>query len=215
MKKILRFVIIGLLGLLFLAIVYYQFWFLRQPARQIPADPTAIISPANGRIAAVLPWHSDSLRIQKADRMVQVLVKDVAPSGTMISIEMDVTNVHFQRAPLSATLIDEAYTTGKFQNALIQTNEYGIRTENEHNSMLFETTNGLRYKVVQIAGLLARRIVDYVEPGQQVTKGEVIGLIKLGSQVSLILPAGLDIQAKVGEIVTDGESILARIPEGY
>ncbi len=211
MKSVLLKAFFSLVVLFALLFMYYQLWFLRQPDRQVPNDPAAIISPANGKVVAVIPWHSDSLRIQKADRHIRVMVSDVAQKGTMISIEMNVTHVHYQRAPLSAQLVDEQYTPGRFRNALIQTNKYGVRSENEHNSLLFETPEGLRYKVVQIAGLLARRIEDYLEPGEQVQKGEVIGLIKLGSQVSLILPDGLDVQARVGDVVTDGETVLARM----
>jgi phosphatidylserine decarboxylase len=139
-----------------------------------------------------------------------MLTADVASSGWMISIEMDITNVHYQRAPHNARYLSSQYVEGQFKNALIKNNEYGIRLENEHNAMLFEMTDGQRYKVIQVAGLVARRIVDKTEQGKDYEVGEIIGLIKLGSQVSLILPEGVKPLVKEGDEVTDGESILAK-----
>ncbi len=191
--------------------LYYRFWFLRQPDRAIPADPEALVSPANGKVAAVVAWDSLELTLQKDLGTVSVLTGDIGPRGWLIAIEMDITNVHYQRAPLPARFLGNVYRPGAFRNALIQTNPFGFRLENEHNAMLFETSGGFRFKVVQIAGLLARRIVDYVEPGQRVERGEVIGLIKLGSQVVLILPEEVEVLAVPGQKVVDGESVLARL----
>lgn len=207
LKKIL----VTLTLLIVAALAYYQIWFLRQPERNIPQSDTAFVSPANGKIAAVSSWTKDELAWNKDAGVVQVLTEDVAEKGWLIAIEMDVTNVHYQRAPINSQLIAESYTKGKFNNALIQTNTFGFRLENERNSLLFQTATGLRYKVVQIAGLLARRIEDYVKPNQHVRQGEVIGLIKLGSQVALILPHSVVPTVKAGEIVVDGETVIAKI----
>lgn len=192
--------------------LFYKFWFLRQPDRTIPEQTSVFVSPANGRVAAVVPWSADSLLISKEDpdQVVYVLSKDVADTGTLISIEMDVSDVHYQRAPTDATFIKAYYREGNFKNALVTSNEYGFRAQNEHNAMLFEDPDGDRYKVVQIAGLLARRIEDYVQPGEQVERGQVIGLIKLGSQVSILLPPSYEVTAVPGTHVVDGESILAK-----
>lgn len=207
LKKIL----LGLLLLAGISFAYYQIWFLRQPDRNIPNDESVFVSPANGTVAAVTHWDSEQLAWNKDAGVVQVLTNDIGDKGWLIAIEMDVTNVHFQRAPVSSQLISEEYTEGQFNNALIQTNPFGFRVENERNTLLFQTPEGLKYKVVQIAGLLARRIVDYVEPDQQVKQGEVIGLIKLGSQVAIILPDNVTPMVKAGETVIDGESILAEV----
>ncbi|MBI5916562.1 MAG: phosphatidylserine decarboxylase [Bacteroidetes bacterium] len=206
-KKILLALAVVVLGLL----AFYRFWFLRLPERSVPDDPTVFISPANGTVAAVVHWATDSLAWAKDAGVVQVMTGDVAESGWLIAIEMDVANVHYQRAPAAGRFLENKYTHGKFNNALVRTNRYGLRLENERNDLLFETTSGLRYKVVQVAGLLARRIEDFVEPGQQVVAGEVIGLIKLGSQVALILPKNVVPAVTEGQTVIDGESILARI----
>ena len=202
--------LLGLSILVLLSVLYYQVWFLRQPDRNIPNDELVFVSPANGKIAAVTYWESEQLAWNKDAGVVQVLTKDIGDKGWLIAIEMDVTNVHYQRAPVSSQLLSEEYTTGQFNNALIQTNPFGFRVENERNTLLFQTPEGIKYKVVQIAGLLARRIIDYVEPGQQVKQGEVIGLIKLGSQVAIILPENVEPIVKAGEMVIDGESILAK-----
>ncbi len=198
-------------ALFLLLFAYYRFWFLRQPERQTPLDDTVFVSPANGEVAAVVSWDSSSLALNKDWGVVELLTDDVAASGTLISVEMDVTNVHYQRAPIRSRFLGAVYREGAFRNALIRNNKFGFRLENEHNAMLFETPDGLRYKVVQIAGLVARRIVDYVEPQQELKQGEVIGLIKLGSQVTLILPPEVEPQVKAGDKVVDGETVVGRI----
>jgi phosphatidylserine decarboxylase len=199
---------------LFLALFgYYRFWFLRQPVRTSVMDETVFVSPANGRITAVVSWDSASLALHKGWGVIEVLTDDIGTRGTIISIEMDITHVHYQRAPVRSRFLRAVYRKGAFRNALIQKNKFGFRLENEHNALLFETAGGLRYKVVQIAGLLARRIEDYLEPGQQVQQGETIGLIKLGSQVTLVLPEGITPVASPGQVVVDGETIVAEIDD--
>ena len=191
---------------------FYRFWFLRQPDRVVPDQPKVFVSPANGQVAAVVQWHADSLDLSDStpDKVVRLLTRDVADHGTLISIEMDVTDVHYQRAATDGRFVEAYYEEGQFKNALVTTNRYGFRAVNEHNAMLFEDPDGERYKVVQIAGLLARRIVDYLEPGEAVARGQVIGLIKLGSQVSILLPPSYEAIVTPGTTVIDGESILAR-----
>jgi len=209
-KKILKKLFIGFAIVVAVMLAYYQFWFLRLPERSIPTDTSAFISPANGKVAAVLHWTADSLAWEKDAGVVQVMTSDVDSSGWLIAIEMDVTNVHYQRAPMAGRFLQKDYVKGSFNNALIQTNRFGLRLENERNDLLFESENGVRYKVVQVAGLLARRIVDFLEPGQTVAAGEVIGLIKLGSQVGLILPENTVPMVVPGQVVTDGETIIAK-----
>jgi len=190
---------------------YYRIWFLRQPERNIPHNNTQFISPANGKIVCINAWRNDSMQVTKGGMgLINVWTKDVDTAGIIISIQMDPADVHFQRAPLDAKLIWKKHTKGEFHNAIVMSNDYGIRFENEHNEMLFET-GSKRYKVIQIAGFLARRIEDYLKPDQEVKQGDVIGLIKLGSQVTIILPSGVNVKAKTGDIVTDGETVLADV----
>lgn len=210
-SKSLKRAIFILAALILVSLAFYRFWFLRQPDRATPDDPTAFISPANGVIAAVVAWDSAKLEWEKDNGVVQIMTNEVGEKGWLIAIEMNVMNVHYQRAPIRSRFITNLYTEGKFNNALIKTNSLGLRLENERNDLLFETENGIKYKVVQVAGLLARRIEDFVEPGQQVSAGEIIGVIKMGSQVGLVLPENVKPMVEPGELVIDGETVLARM----
>ncbi len=189
---------------------YYRVWFLRQPDRNIPNNNSVFVAPANGKIVSVNKWSTASLTILKKELgIINVWTKDVDTAGTIISIQMDVTNVHYQRAPTGGKVISEKYVKGSFNNAVVMSNSFGIRFENEHNEFLMETTTGEKYKVIQIAGFVARRIVDYTKPNQEVKQGEVIGLIKLGSQVTVLLPHDVNVIAKTGDVTIDGETIIA------
>lgn len=204
--KILRYTLLAVSILVLLSAFYYRFWFLRLPHREINKDANVYISPANGLVASVTVWNDSVLKVLKGKYgVIDVWTKDVDTAGTMISIVMNVTNVHYQRAPQSAKLLSKQYVEGSFNNAVANDNPFGIRFENEHNVMLFESDNGKRYKVIQIAGLLARRIVDFVQPGDEKNKGDLIGLIKLGSQVTVILPSGVQPKVSVGQTILDGD----------
>lgn len=211
MKKLLIRFFAFIVTLVIAFFLFYQFWFLRLPDREIPTQAGIFISPANGVVKAVKTWHKDKITIEK-NRLsaIDIITGDLDDSGVMVSIEMDPLNVHYQRAPATSRVISTKYAKGEFKNALVQTNEYGIRFENEYNSILLESESGIRYKVVQIAGFLARRIVDFVEDNQRVERGEVIGLIKMGSQVSVIFPEGIEILVREGDVLIDGETIIAR-----
>jgi len=208
--KIVQRSLIAILAISILMFAYYQLWFLRQPARNIPNNDSVYVAPANGVVVSVNKWNTASLTILKREfGIINVWTKDVDTAGTIVSIQMDPTNVHFQRAPVSGKVISETYTKGSFNNAVVMSNRFGIRFENEHNEFLMETTTGKKYKVIQIAGFLARRIVDYTHPNQEVKQGEVIGLIKLGSQVTVILPHDVTVLAKKGDVTIDGETVIA------
>lgn len=186
---------------------------MRMPERNIPQQVTSFVSPANGKIVGIKRWNSESFTEPKGDwGAIPVWASDVDTAGTVISIQMNVANVHYQRMPVNGKLIAKKHVPGLFNNAVQMHNELGIRFENEHNWMLFENTDGKRFKLIQIAGFVARRIEDYVEPNQPLAKGDVIGLIKLGSQVTVLLPHGVDVKAAVGDIVIDGETVLAEMP---
>ncbi len=130
-------------------------------------------------------------------------------SGYIVSIVMRLSNVHYQRAPINCKLLQKSYLVGTFDNATHKVNEYGVRFGNENNQLLFETEHGTRFKVIQIAGRFARKIVDYTEIEQTMQQGDIIGLIRLGSQVTLIMPANVKLRVNVGDIVVDGETIIA------
>ncbi|HLP52533.1 MAG TPA: phosphatidylserine decarboxylase [Chitinophagales bacterium] len=207
--KILQRFLIGIAVICVVLAAYYQFWFLRQPARNIPHNNSVFVAPANGKVVSVKRWTADNLMVPKGIMgVINVWTKDVDTGGTIISIQMDVTNVHYQRAPTAGKVISKHYQKGNFNNAVVMSNEYGLRFENEHNEFLMETTTGKKYKVVQIAGFVARRIVDFTANDQEVKQGDVIGLIKFGSQVSVLLPHDVAVDVKVGDVTIDGESIL-------
>jgi phosphatidylserine decarboxylase len=131
----------------------------------------------------------------------------------MVSIMMTPLNVHYQRAPSNATLIEQTYVPGKKKNAMRKAKKLNATLQNEYNTMLFERNDGIRFKVIQIAGFLAKRIVSYLNVGDQVKQGEIIGLIKFGSQVSIIFDKETQVLVNVGDNVIDGETILAKVKE--
>ena len=197
-------------AVLVLFLIFYRVWFLRQPERNIPGNENVFVSPANGKVVSVREWNEAVLQECKGDLgVINVWTKDVDTAGTIISIQMNPMNVHYQRAPTGGKVISKQYSEGLFNNAVTMCNDYGIRFENEHNEILMQTTSGKNYKVIQIAGFLARRIEDYVAPEQTLKQGEVIGLIKLGSQVTVILPRGIRPTVKVGDKTIDGETVIA------
>ena len=200
------------IGLLFLVLIsYYYFWFLRLPQRNIPADNSLFVSPANGVIGSVTYWNADTIRILKEKYgVIDVWTRDVDTAGWLIAIVMDPTNVHFQRSPVDAKVVNKHHQAGSFHNAVANENPLNLRFENEHREILFQGTDGRYFKTVQIAGFLARRIEDFVVPDQQLNQGEVFGLIKLGSQVAVILPHNYTPQVVPGQVVTDGETVIAR-----
>lgn len=191
------------------AIAFYAV-FHRLPKRNIPYDDTLLVSPANGRIVSISDWDGTFCQIDKGDDgRVEAWTQDVGSRGYIISIQLGLMDVHYQRAPGSGTVISSQYTPGAFDNALSSDNALGIRFENEHNEILIATRGG-RYKIVQIAGFVARRIVAYLMPGQCTNQGDVIGLITFGSQVTVILPHNVSISATEGQQVVDGETVLAQ-----
>ena len=208
--KILKRSLIVFLVIVVALVAYYRIWFLRMPDRNIPNNSSVFVAPANGVVVSVNRWDAASLTILiKQFGIINVWTKDVDTAGTIISIQMDPTNVHFQRAPIAGKVVSERYTKGNFNNAVVMSNTFGIRFENEHNEFLMETATGKKYKVIQIAGFVARRIVDFTHPNQEVKQGAVIGLIKLGSQVTIILPHDVTVLAKKGDITIDGETVIA------
>jgi phosphatidylserine decarboxylase len=212
--KFLKYSFYTLLTVVILCAGFYKFWFLRLPERHVPHDTHLFVSPANGKIVSITHWDQDYLKITKEKYgLISVWSADVDTAGYMVSIQMDPTHVHYQKAPVDATILSHLHSAGNFNNALGSDNPYGIRFENEHNEILIQTADGSKYKIIQIAGFMARRIIDYVQPGQLVKQGDVIGLIRLGSQVTVILPhtAMLNPDIKIGQTVIDGETVLGNL----
>jgi phosphatidylserine decarboxylase len=169
--------------------------FFRDPARRVPDDPQAVLSPADGRIVSV-----GKARDPYLDR-----------EALKISVFMNVFNVHSNRAPVDGTVKQRWYHAGSFLNAALDK----ASLENERNALWLQTPGGADVTCVQIAGLVARRILCYVEPGALLARGERYGFIRFGSRVDLYLPPDAEPKAALGDKVYATESILARLgPHG-
>jgi phosphatidylserine decarboxylase len=171
-----------LLGVFFL-------WFFRDPKRDIPATPGAIVSPGDGKVTAITPAEVGG-----------------APR-TRVSIFLSVFDVHVNRSPIAGVIQKIEYRRGKFRNAMgaisAEENEQNIVTvEGEGQTVIFK----------QIAGLLARRIVCNLSVGDHVARGERVGLIKFGSRVDVIFSPNAALQVNIGDRVRGGASVLATVP---
>jgi phosphatidylserine decarboxylase len=165
--------------------------FFRDPPRDVPEDPLAVVSPADGRVLAVHkardPWlERDALKI---------------------SVFMNVFNVHSNRSPVDGTVKKRWYHAGSFVNAALDK----ASSENERNALWLRTRDGQDVTCVQIAGLIARRILCYVDAGSELVKGQRYGFIRFGSRLDVYLPLDAELSAALGEKVYAGESVLARL----
>jgi phosphatidylserine decarboxylase len=125
-----------------------------------------------------------------------------------ISVFMSLFNVHVNRNPLSGRIVDSAYSSGKFLRADLDR----ASAANEQNALLVETAEGARLMVVQIAGLIARRIVCWVKKGDSVVRGQRFGLIRFGSRLDIYLPRDTQLQVRVGQKALAGQTILGHLP---
>jgi len=165
--------------------------FFRDPPREVPEDPRGVVSPADGRIVAVErardPWlERDALKI---------------------SVFMNVFNVHSNRSPVDGTVKQRWYHAGAFVNAALDK----ASTANERNALWFRTRSGEDVTCVQIAGLIARRILCYVAEGAELERGQRYGFIRFGSRVDVYLPPDAEAKAALGDKVYAAESVIARL----
>jgi len=180
---------IGWLTILFAFITFFIIWFFRNPDRYFQDEEKVLISPADGKI---------------------IKIEDVEVDGTIsgkfkkISIFMNVFNVHVNRAPYSGEIEAINYHEGKFFSANLDK----ASLDNERNEIMIRTEDGRSLWMVQIAGLIARRIVCWVNVGTIVKKGERVGLIRFGSRVDVYLPDDSRILVKLRDKVKAGETVL-------
>ena len=127
---------------------------------------------------------------------------------TKVSIFMNVFNVHVNRVPFDCKVLDQFYNKGRFLNASLDK----ASMENEQSGMLLQTESGIKVLCVQIAGLVARRIVSYPENGDQLKRGQRYGLIRFGSRVDLYFPEGVEVLSRIGDRTVAGESELGYLP---
>jgi phosphatidylserine decarboxylase len=185
------------LGWLGLLITLWVLAFFRDPIRTTPRTPGAIVAPADGlvtMIATVPPPR-------------ELVGEGALPPGpvTRVSIFMSVFDVHINRAPVGGTIARVVYVSGKFLNADLDK----ASEENERQHILVEDRDGNRIGFTQIAGLVARRIVPFVKPGDIVAGGQRVGLIRFGSRVDVYLPAGTGAQVLLGQRTLAGETLVA------
>jgi phosphatidylserine decarboxylase len=171
-------------------------YFFRDPKRVTPVTDDLVISPADGRVSQVTTCVAPrELGLGEQTRR-------------RVSIFMSVFDCHVNRAPLAGRIVKIVYTPGKFLNAELDK----ASEDNERNGFLLETGHG-PVGVVQIAGLVARRIVCFAREGQALAPGERIGLIRFGSRVDVYLPVGANILVAEGQIAIAGETVIARFGE--
>ncbi|QYN35399.1 phosphatidylserine decarboxylase [Pseudonocardia sp. DSM 110487] len=170
--------------------------FFRNPRRVRPPLTGVALAAADGTVATV----SDVMPPAELD-----LPREPAPR---VSVFLSVLDVHVQRVPVDGKVLDVAYRPGTFLSADLDK----ASEDNERNAVLFEAADGTRLGVVQIAGLLARRIVCDIAPGDEVAAGETFGLIRFGSRVDVYLPAGSRVMVAPGQRTIGGETVLAELP---
>lgn len=181
------------LAVFFILLTLFCTWFFRNPTRVPPAGEALVVSPADGLVIYAGP--------EKAGRNYPV-------DGQRVSVFMNVFNVHVNRAPVSGKVTRVLYNPGKFLVASVDK----AALENEQNGVLIETPAGRVVGYVQIAGLIARRIVCDLSQGDTVAKGQRVGLIRFGSRVDIFLPADVVIKVSKGDRVTAGESVVGVMP---
>jgi len=163
-------------------------YFFRNPERVVPDDERAVIAPADG----VVIYFGPSREAHLGEEM------------TKVSIFMSVFNVHVNRAPISGEVVDSFYNRGKF----LDVRDERATFENERSGLILENSNGRRIVVVQVAGLIARRIVCYMKKGDMAVRGKRYGLIRFGSRLDVYLPVNSDLRVKMGDKTVAGETIL-------
>jgi phosphatidylserine decarboxylase len=185
---------LGFIVLAFLAWVAFAFilQFFRDPARTIPQGAKSVLSPADGRIVVV-----ETTRDPYLER-----------DALKISVFMNVFNVHSNRSPVDGTVVNRWYHAGSFLNAALPK----ASLENERNALHLRTATGQDVTCVQIAGLIARRILCYVDAGATLARGQRYGFIRFGSRVDVYLDPGAKPRVAVGDVVSATETVLAELP---
>lgn len=166
-----------------LALALFVTWFFRDPARAIPDDPATIVSPADGKVVVVEPGSA----------------------GTQVSIFLSVFNVHVNRTPVAGEVVAVERHAGTFLAAW----DHAASTKNARAAVTVRTPRG-DVRFVQVTGLIARRIVCALRPGQRVERGERYGMIRFGSRMDIFLPPGALPAVRVGDRVRGGSDVIAR-----
>ncbi|SOC10040.1 phosphatidylserine decarboxylase [Rhodobacter maris] len=181
------------LGWIGTGLTIWVYYFFRDPPRVTPTREGLMVSPADGVVSLLEPVVPPA-ELGLGD---QPLMR--------VSVFMSVFNCHVNRLPMAGRITRIAYHEGLFLNASLDK----ASTDNERNGIAVETADGLRYGVVQIAGLVARRIVSFVQEGAVLKTGERFGLIRFGSRLDIYLPEGVDPMVCIGQTMIAGETVIA------
>ena len=191
------FAIEEVLGWIGVGLTIWCYYFFRDPERVTPDRPDLIVSPADGIVSLIEP----------AVPPAELGMPDVPL--TRVSVFMSVFNCHINRAPVAGKVQAVAYRPGKFFNASLDK----ASADNERNSLCIRLDDGRDLAVVQIAGLVARRIVCFVKSGDGLETGERFGLIRFGSRLDVYLPEGVDPMVRIGQTMVAGETVLAELKQ--
>ena len=181
------------LGWIGVILTIWCYYFFRDPDRHTPQRAGLLVSPADGVISLIEP----------AVPPAELNLGDAAL--TRVSVFMNVFNCHVNRTPIAGTISAVSYRPGKFLNASLDK----ASVDNERNSVAVEMADGRKIAVVQIAGLVARRIVCEVKPGDVLETGERFGMIRFGSRLDVYLPEGVHPLVSLGQTMVAGETVLA------
>ena len=181
------------LGWVGIGLTIWCYYFFRDPKRTIPVRDGLLVSPADGVISLIeKTMPPPELDIEKEEL-------------TRISVFMNVFNCHVNRSPIAGKVMEINYRPGKFFNASLDK----ASVDNERNSLVLQIPDGRQIVVVQIAGLVARRIVSFVKPKQTLRIGQRFGLIRFGSRVDIYLPTGVQPLVCLGQTMVSGETVIA------
>ncbi|MFZ9199194.1 MAG: phosphatidylserine decarboxylase [Paracoccaceae bacterium] len=181
------------LGWIGLGLTVWCYYFFRDPVRSVPLDEGLIVSPADGVISLI-------------ERAVPPEELGMGPEALLrVSVFMNVFNCHVNRMPVAGQIDAIAYRPGKFLNASLDK----ASSDNERNSLAIRMADGRKVAVVQIAGLVARRIVCFTRVGQTLRMGDRFGLIRFGSRLDVYLPEGVEPQVALGQTMVAGETVIA------
>jgi phosphatidylserine decarboxylase len=183
------------LGWVGVGLTIWCYYFFRDPKRSVPQNAGLMVSPADGVVSLI-------------ERAVPPVELGLGPDALLrVSVFMNVFNCHVNRAPIAGKVVAVAYRPGKFFNASLDK----ASEENERNALAIEMADGRKIAVVQIAGLVARRIVCWTKPGDMLATGERFGLIRFGSRLDVYLPEGVQPQVALGQTTVGGETVIALI----
>ncbi len=189
------------LGMIGTALTLWCVYFFRNPVREVPTKEGLIISPADGLVSQIK--HNVTLPSELDVPMAEDGLADA--SYTQVSVFLNVFNVHVNRVPFTGTVKQVIYHPGKFLNASLDK----ASEENERSTTLVETHDGKLYAFVQIAGFVARRILNDLNAGDVVETGQHMGIIRFGSRVDIYLPKGTNPLVTVGQTMIGGETVIA------